>query len=176
MRSLLRGKPRSVSTVGLPSPPDISAFYSRLNHAYMHPLMCVKDGAAALALGLAHSITVPRGAASEYRICVSIIISAYGTTFCAGPRPLYCMHYNYMYCLIASRGGNVLCTFSLWACAYMRVYAWACAYMLCRFMLVSSISLTQPQRRFLVPFFLCICTSIILTDCLLCSLLYPSFM
>ena len=22
------------------------------------------------------------------------------TTLCAAPRPLYCMHYNYMYCLI----------------------------------------------------------------------------
>ena len=33
----------------------------------MHPLTCVKYGAAAL-----------RGATSEYRICVSIIISAYG--------------------------------------------------------------------------------------------------
>ena len=32
----------------LPSPPEISAFYSRLNHAYMHPLTCVKYGAAAL--------------------------------------------------------------------------------------------------------------------------------
>ena len=83
----------------LPSPPEISAFYSRLNHAYMHPLTCVEYGAAALALGPAHSATVPRGAASEYRICVSIIISAYGTTLCAGPRPLYCMHYNYMYIL-----------------------------------------------------------------------------
>ena len=62
----------------LPSPPEISAFYSRLNHAYMYPLACVKYGAAALALGPAHSGTVPRGAASEYRICVSIIISAYG--------------------------------------------------------------------------------------------------
>ena len=79
----------------------------------MLPLTCVKYGAAALALGPTHSVTVPRGAASEYRICVSIIISAYGTTLCAGPRPLYCMHYNYMYCLIASRGGNVLCTLSL---------------------------------------------------------------
>ena len=48
----------------------------------MHPLTCVKYGAAALALGPAHSVTVPRGAASEYRICVSIIISAYGTTLC----------------------------------------------------------------------------------------------
>ena len=97
----------------LPSPPEISAFYSRLNHAYMHPLTCVKYGAAALALGPAHSVTVPRGAASEYRICVSIIISAYGIYYlCAGLRPLYCMHYNYMYCLIASRGGNVLCTLS----------------------------------------------------------------
>ena len=57
----------------------------------MHPLTCVKYGAAALALGPAHSVTVPRGAASEYRICVSIIISAYGTTLCAGPRPLYYM-------------------------------------------------------------------------------------
>ena len=66
----------------LPSPPEISAFYSRLNHAYMHPLTCVKYGAAALALGTAHSVTVPHGAASEYRICVSIIISAYGTTLC----------------------------------------------------------------------------------------------
>ena len=47
----------------------------------MHPLTCVKYGGAALALGPAHSVTVPRGAASEYRICVSIIISAYGTTF-----------------------------------------------------------------------------------------------
>ena len=79
----------------LPSPPEISALYSRLNHAYMHPLTCIKYGATALALGPAHSITVPRVAASEYRICVSIIISAYGTTLCAGPRPLYCMHYNY---------------------------------------------------------------------------------
>ena len=35
----------------LPSPPEISAFYSRLNHAYMHPLTCAKYGAAALALG-----------------------------------------------------------------------------------------------------------------------------
>ena len=26
----------------LPSPPEISAFYSRLNHAYMYPLTCVK--------------------------------------------------------------------------------------------------------------------------------------
>ena len=47
----------------------------------MHPLTCFKYGAAALALGLAHSVMVPRGATSEYRICVSIIISAYGTTF-----------------------------------------------------------------------------------------------
>ena len=56
----------------LPSPPEISAFYSRLNHAYMHPLTCVKYGAAALALGPrpARSVTVPRGAASEYRIYV----------------------------------------------------------------------------------------------------------
>ena len=55
----------------LPSPPEISAFYSRLNHAYMHPLTCVKYGAAALALGRpAHCVTVPRGAASEYRIYV----------------------------------------------------------------------------------------------------------
>ena len=60
----------------------------------MHPLTCVKYGAAALALGPAQSVTVPRGVASEYRIFVSIIISAYGTTLCAGPRPLYCMHYN----------------------------------------------------------------------------------
>ena len=45
----------------LPSPPEISAFYSRLNHAFMHPLTCVKYGAAALALGPAHSVTVPRG-------------------------------------------------------------------------------------------------------------------
>ena len=75
MRSNLRGKPHSVSTVArsLPSPPEISAFYSRLNHAYMHPLTCVKYGAAALALGPAHSVTVPRGAASEYRICVIIM-------------------------------------------------------------------------------------------------------
>ena len=51
----------------LPSSPEISAFYSRLNHAYMHPLTCVKYGAAALALGSAQSVTVPRGAASEYR-------------------------------------------------------------------------------------------------------------
>ena len=43
-----------------------------------------------------------------------------------GPRPLYCMHYNYMYCLIASRGGNVLCTLSLWACAYMLGRAYTC--------------------------------------------------
>ena len=43
----------------------------------MHTLTCVKYGAAALALGPAFSVTVPRGAASEYRICVSIIISAY---------------------------------------------------------------------------------------------------
>ena len=85
----------------LPSPPEISAFYSRLNHAYMHPFTCVKYSTAALALGLAHSVKVPHGAASEYRICVSIIISAYGTTLCAGPHPLYCMHYNYMYCLYA---------------------------------------------------------------------------
>ena len=35
----------------LPSPPEISAFYSRLNHAYMHPLTCVKYGAAPLAIG-----------------------------------------------------------------------------------------------------------------------------
>ena len=113
--------------MSLRSPPEISAFYLRLNHAYMHPLTCVKYGAAALALGSAHSVTVPRGAASEYRICVSIIISAYGTTLRAGPHPLYCMHYNYMYCLIASRGGNVLCTLSLWAFAYMlgRAYAWS---------------------------------------------------
>ena len=97
----------------LPSPPEISTFYSRLNHAYMHPLTCVKYGAAP-----AHSVTVPRGAASEYRICVSIIISAYGTILCAGPYPLYCMHYNYMYCLIASHGRNVLCMLSLWACTY----------------------------------------------------------
>ena len=48
----------------------------------MHPLTCVKYGAAALALGPAHRVTVPRGASSEYRICVSIIISAYGTTLC----------------------------------------------------------------------------------------------
>ena len=48
----------------------------------MHPLMCVKYGAAAVALGPAHSFTVPRGDASEYRICVSIIIFAYGTTLC----------------------------------------------------------------------------------------------
>ena len=54
----------------LPSPPEISAFYSRLNHTYMHPLTCVKYGAAALTLGSALSVTVPRGAASEYRICV----------------------------------------------------------------------------------------------------------
>ena len=40
---------------------------------------------------------MPRGAASEYRICVSI---TYRTTLCAVPRHLYCMHYNYMYCLI----------------------------------------------------------------------------
>ena len=113
MRSLLRGQHGR----SLPSPPEISAFYSRLNHAYMHPLTCVKYGAAALALGPAHSVTVPRGAASEYRICVSIIISAYGTTLCAGPRPLYRMYYNYMYCLIASSGGNMLCKLSLWACA-----------------------------------------------------------
>ena len=46
----------------LPSPPEISAFYSRLNHAYMHPLTCVKYGAAVLALGPAHSVTVPHGA------------------------------------------------------------------------------------------------------------------
>ena len=90
----------------------------------MHPLTCVKYGAAALALGQAQSVTVPRGAASEYRICVSIIISAYSTTLCAGPRPLYCMPYNYMYCLIASRGGNVLCTPSLWACAICICLAW----------------------------------------------------
>ena len=57
----------------LPSPPEISAFYSRLNHAHMHPLTCVKYGAAALALGPGHSVTVPRGAASEYRICVIIM-------------------------------------------------------------------------------------------------------
>ena len=120
MCSLLRGKPRSVSSRSLSSPPEISAFYSRLNHAYMHPLACVKYGAAALALGPAYGVTVPcGGAASEYQICVSIIISAYGTTLCASPCPLYCMHYNYMYCLIASRGGNVLCMLSLWACAYM---------------------------------------------------------
>ena len=93
----------------------------------MHPLTCVKYGAAALVLGSAHSVTVPRGAASEYRICVSIIISAYGATLCAGPRPLYyIMHYNYMYCLIVSRGGNVLCTLSLWACAYMLGRAYTC--------------------------------------------------
>ena len=48
----------------LPSPPEISAFYSRLNLAYMHPLTCDKYGAAALALGPAHSVTVPRGAAA----------------------------------------------------------------------------------------------------------------
>ena len=40
------------------------------------PITCVKYGAAALALGPAHSVTVPRGAASEYRICVGRIISA----------------------------------------------------------------------------------------------------
>ena len=92
----------------------------------MHSLTCVKYGAAALALGPAHSVTVLRGSASEYRICVSIIISAYGTTLCAAPCPLYCMHYNYMYCLIASRGGNVLCTLNLWACAYMLGRAYMC--------------------------------------------------
>ena len=110
----------------LPSPPEIYAFYSRLNHAYMHPLTCFKYGATALALGPAHIVTVMCGAASEYRICVNIIISAYGTTLSAGPRPLYCMHYNYMYCLIASRGGNVLCMLSLWACAYMLGRAYTC--------------------------------------------------
>ena len=42
----------------LPSPPEISAFYSRLNHTYMHPLTCVKYGAAALALGPALIVTI----------------------------------------------------------------------------------------------------------------------
>ena len=43
----------------LPSPPEIYAFYSRLNHAYMHPLTRVKYGAVVLVLGPAHSVTVP---------------------------------------------------------------------------------------------------------------------
>ena len=122
MRSLLRGK-RSFCQHGrsLPSPQEIYAFYSRLNHAYMHPLTCVKYGAAALTLGPAHGVTVPRGAASEYRICVSIIISAYGVYYLMYRSPPLVLHY--MYCLIASRGGNVLCTLSLWACAYM--FGWA---------------------------------------------------
>ena len=55
----------------------------------MHPLTCVKYGAAALALGPAHSVMVPRGAASVYRICVSIIISAYGTTLCTCAAIMY---------------------------------------------------------------------------------------
>ena len=129
MRSLLRGKPRSVSTVSAFTSGNfriLLAIEPRL-HASPHVRQVRRRGAA-LALGPAQSVTVPRGAASEYRICVSIIISAYGIynvlyTLCAGPRPLYCMHYNYMYCLIASRGGNVLCTLSLWACAVC-VYAW----------------------------------------------------
>ena len=52
----------------------------------MHPLTCVKYGAAALALGPAQSVKVPRGAASEYRICV--IIMAW----------LYMYTYAYLYC------------------------------------------------------------------------------
>ena len=55
-------------------------YYYYYNIINMHPLTCVMYAAAALALGPAQSVTVPRGAASEYRICVSIIISAYGTT------------------------------------------------------------------------------------------------
>ena len=35
-------KPNGKLNTACSSPPEISAFYSRLNHAYMHPLTCVK--------------------------------------------------------------------------------------------------------------------------------------
>ena len=61
----------------LPSPPEISAFYSRLKHAFMHPLTCVKHGTAALALGPAYSVMVPRGASIyDYtHKCISVILN-----------------------------------------------------------------------------------------------------
>ena len=99
MRSLLRGKPRSVSTEGtLPSPPEISAFYSRLNHAYMHPLTCVKYGAVALALGPAHSVTVPCGAASEYLSATSKIHYCIGSlNVGVAPRVQHFSAFHYYY-------------------------------------------------------------------------------
>ena len=91
----------------------------------MHPLTCVKYGAAALALALgpAYSVTVPRGATSEYQICVSLIISAYSTTLClqllkfiicigslnvgVAPRVQHFSAFHYYYCVITITNKNV---------------------------------------------------------------------
>ena len=82
----------------------------------MHPLTCVKYGAAPLALGPAplalgpaHSVTMSRGAASEYRICVSIAGADPGLTVGGGglstPRALALAKFYVLRPLLDCRGG-----------------------------------------------------------------------
>ena len=69
----------------------------------MHPLTCVKYGAAALVLGPAHSVMVPCGAASEYLSATSKIHYCIGSlNVGVAPRVQHFSAFHY-YCCACSK-------------------------------------------------------------------------